>query len=405
MDYQFPKIEHINDVLPAIKDSNEFIVAQKDGYQIINYVVAYDDTFPSINTVGLACGDCEHIGIFETTADYYAALRRECRGLIFDMEGNLINRRYHKFFNVNEREETAINQINWNNPHKILEKLDGSMVSPCSVNGYIRWMTKMGITDTSMEAESFVAQNPKYTNMAKEMLDLGYTPIFEWCSNKNRIVLDYPEDNLILTAVRNIITGEYLTQLNLLKLGDQYNIPVVKSYDIPKAGTELMEIIRNTENTEGVVVRFDNGHMIKIKSDWYVRIHKIKSLLGQERDLVALILNNELDDLLPILPTDDVSKIKKFQTELMDNIKNYSERLIVDTIHYRTNFDRKTFALTTATELDPLWRSLIFKFWENDSIQELSYQAIVDIILKNSSNNQSYAKVKEAFLKDVNYQT
>ena len=39
MIYSFPRIEHIDDVLPAIQDSPEFIVVEKDGYKIVNYVV------------------------------------------------------------------------------------------------------------------------------------------------------------------------------------------------------------------------------------------------------------------------------------------------------------------------------------------------------------------------------
>ena len=46
MNYDFPKIMHINDVLPAIKDSPEFIVVEKEGYQVVNYVVMTPETFP-----------------------------------------------------------------------------------------------------------------------------------------------------------------------------------------------------------------------------------------------------------------------------------------------------------------------------------------------------------------------
>lgn len=201
MNYNFPEIKHINEVLPAIDGSVEFIVVDKGDYKVINYVVMNDDTFPEIHGMHTLAGPVDPI---------MNAIRRECRGLVFDQNGVLINRRFHKFFNVNERPETALEKIDWSKPHYILEKLDGSMVSPCKINGHIRWMTKMGITDTSMEAEYFVATHPEYQLFADEMLSSGYTPIFEWVSNKNRIVLDYPEDNLILTAIRNMYNGRYL---------------------------------------------------------------------------------------------------------------------------------------------------------------------------------------------------
>ena len=228
MQYPFAPIRHIDDVLPAIKDSPEFIVVEKDGYTVINYVVAGHDTFPDI---AIDWSDLDNPGYY-SQEDHYAAIRRECRGLIFGEDGRIINRRYHKFFNVNERDETALNRILFSESHYVLEKLDGSMVSPCFVKGHLRWMTKMGITDTSMEAEAFVASRPDYTELAEHYLEHGFTPIFEWCSNKNRIVLDYPEDRLVLTAMRDMYTGLYMLHDSLDAIGRRYGIEVVKAYDV-----------------------------------------------------------------------------------------------------------------------------------------------------------------------------
>ena len=328
MNYAFPKIYNIDDVLCAIEGSPEFIVAEKDGYKVVNYVVATHETFPSVEGEDTPEGG-------DISYAYHAMLRRECRGLLFDLDGKLINRRYHKFFNVNEREETAIHAIDWSRPHVILEKLDGSMVSPCYVNGHLRWMTKMGITDTSMEAEAFVASRPDYAELAAHYLENGFTPIFEWCSNKNRIVLDYPEDRLVLTAMRENASGNYLLQDALEAIGRRYGIEVVEAYQ--HGDDEIVDQVRKWEDTEGVVVRFDDGHMVKIKSDWYVRIHKIKSLLGQERDVVKLILNNELDDLLPVLPREDVERVEKFQVDLMEQL-----RLSAGTAYRDWETDRKS---------------------------------------------------------------
>lgn len=391
MNYEFPKIYDIDDVLWAIKDSPEFIVAEKDGYKVVNYVVATQDTFPAVR-------------FDETVKEIVAAkTRRECRGLVFDLEGKLINRRYHKFFNVNEKDETQLDKIDWNKPHVILEKLDGSMVTPCYVNGHIRWMTKMGITDTSMEAEAFVASRLEYVKFAAEMIKDGITPIFEWCSNKNRIVLDYPEDRLVLTAIRKLSTGQYGKYDELKWLADRHGIEFVNAWDSRITHDVLLKIVRQSENIEGVVVRFDDGHMVKIKADWYVRIHKVKSLLGQERDVVKLILNNELDDLLPVLPKEDVERVEKFQSAMSTELRRQAISMSVLIDHIRSGMDRKTFALEHSSELNPVWKSMVFKFWDLECNEHLTYAAIVAMIIQNCGNNASYAKVKEAFLKDVNY--
>lgn len=187
----YPEIRHINDILPYIQDSPEFIVAEKEGYKVLNYVVATHDTFPS--------GDIH---------------RRECRGLIFDSETGKITRRpLHKFHNIGEREDTMLDNIDFSKSHKIFEKLDGSMIAPFEIgigSGIIRFGTKMGVTDVSMQAEVFVSENPRYMNFAKWCISNEITPIFEWVSNQQRIVLDYPKDDLILIAARHMVTGEYI---------------------------------------------------------------------------------------------------------------------------------------------------------------------------------------------------
>jgi RNA ligase len=254
-----------------------------------------------------------------------------------------------------------------------------------------------------MEAEAFVATHPEYTEYVKDLLDEGITPIFEWCSNKNRIVLDYPEDRLVLTGLRSFWMGHYFTYQEMVDDAKPYGIPVVEAYSWNSKPNELIDWIRQNEDTEGVVVRFDDGHMVKIKTDWYVRIHKVKSLLGQERDVVSLILNNELDDLLPVLPKEDVERVEKFRDALAKKLSWESEWLRDLIITVRSAMDRKTFAMEEAPRLNPVRRGMIFSFWDKEVNEHLTYQAIVAMILKNCGNNGSYAKVKEAFLKDVDY--
>ena len=203
MNYEFPVIQHLDDVLPAIEGRDEFVVAKRDWGTVVNYLVSMADTFPEVRTTGGSVKMREE-------ADRIKAIRRECRGLLFYPDGRIMSRRLHKFFNVNERDETAAHKIDLGQPHVILEKLDGSMITPVYTDAGVRWGTKMGITTVSMLAEEFVAQRPQYQRMAEWCLENGKTAIFEWTSRKQRIVVDYPEDNLVLIAVRDNVTGEYL---------------------------------------------------------------------------------------------------------------------------------------------------------------------------------------------------
>lgn len=194
MHYTFPEIRTISDVLPHIEGREEFIVAEREGYTVINYVVAMANTFDMTGVDDLG-----------------GAIRRECRGLKFAPNGEIAARPFFKFFNVGEREETQPHLIDMSQSHVIMEKMDGSMIHPMVVGGCIRWMTKMGITEVAMQAEAFIAKNVKYKDFAAWCIKEKLTPIFEWTSPFNQIVLPYENDQLTLLAVRENVSGKFLS--------------------------------------------------------------------------------------------------------------------------------------------------------------------------------------------------
>ena len=298
MNYDFPQITHIDDVLPHIYGKDEFRVMEKDWYTVVNYAVAFEETFQ--------WNSDEPVG---------SAVRRECRGLIFDVNGVLISRPYNKFFNIGEKEETQLNKVNLYEPHIVLEKLDGSMIRPIPTPEGFRLATKAGITHVAMNAEVFVADKPHYATFINKCIQKGMTPIFEWCSRKNRIVVDYPEDQLILTGIRDNDTGSYVTYEIMKSYATAWNIPVVKAVD----GLSVQNIdlfvkqVREWDDGEGIVLRFDTGHMVKVKADDYVLRHKSKDSINQEKNVLQTILNDSVDDLVPLLTPEDADRLKRFQ--------------------------------------------------------------------------------------------
>ena len=110
MNYEFPEIRTIDDVLPHIEGRSEFIVAEREFGTVINYVVSMATTFDMTGPDDLG-----------------GAIRRECRGIKFGLDGHIIARPFHKFFNVGEREETLPNNLDFSADHTVFTKLDGSM--------------------------------------------------------------------------------------------------------------------------------------------------------------------------------------------------------------------------------------------------------------------------------------
>jgi RNA ligase len=341
MNYAFPKIKTIQDVLDDINGYDEIRVIEKDWYTVINYAVALEDTFK-----------------WDSEDPYASSIRRECRGLIFDTAtGNLISRPYHKFFNAGEKEETQLNRINLYEPHVVLEKLDGSMIRPIPTKEGFLLATKAGITDISQQAEVFIVDKSNYNTFINKCIQKGTTPIFEWCSRKNRIVIDYPEDQLILTGMRYNDTGKYVDYEIMKSYATSWNIPVVKAVDgLAVQNIDLfVKQVREWEDNEGIVLRFDTGHMVKVKADDYVLRHKSKDSISQEKNVLQTILDDSVDDLVPLLTPEDAERIQRFQNAFWASVEDVSYEMAQKFLSGNTVYpDKKDFAVQfVQKKIDP----------------------------------------------------
>lgn len=362
---KFEEIRNINDVLPHL-DTKNFIVANKEGYTVINYILPDKETFPEEDTLS-------------------SRMRIECRGIIFcNVTGNILRRPYQKFFNLGERESLSLNNLSNKESGIIFEKIDGSMIAPFILNGAIVWGTKMGATHITPRVEQFVSDKPQYRDFVLNCIQGQYTPIFEWTHPEDRIVIDYGKDpKLTLVAIRHMITGEYADLVTLNTMCSRYNIPLVGMITDNGLSDSFVEIARKQEEGEGYVVHFQNGNKIKIKNEWYCQIHKAKSYLTKERHVVELILSQKIDDLKSLLLSDDLKALEEFEA-------NFSKRLsglihtVLQNLHlaHKKYPTKKDFAL--CTEQIPKWlRSQMFKHWDVPIHDMHSYTNAIPYVCKS----------------------
>lgn len=388
MHYQFPYIDHLDQVLEAIDGVDGFIVARRDWGTVVNYVQMGPDMFPEVHT----SGGSDRMREQQTRLK---AIRRECRGLIFNLDGRLTSRPLHKFFNQGEKRETLLENIDLSKPHVILEKLDGSMIRPIpNAVGYVLG-TKMGPTDVAAQAENFLRKAPNIDRFIRDTLEQGYTAIFEWCSRQQRIVIDYPRDRLVLIAVRHIHSGEYMSYWQMQELAAEYELDLVKAY----AGTiesmqHLVEITCGLEDQEGWVIRWDDGHMCKIKADAYVRIHRAKDALLQEKNLIELMLTEKLDDVKAFLPQADLDRIEAYERQFWLGIQDTARGWQQAYMDVRQQFgnDRKTFALKHADRLDAFERNTVFKAWDKPDFDWRA--AVLDVIGKHLGSQTKVDEIR-----------
>jgi RNA ligase len=387
MFYDFPQGLTLEETRAVIRAHNArvgtdcFIEADRGCHVIFNYVVSFDGSFPQPDPEGDLALNREY------------AILRECRGLVFETTyGMPIARRYHKFFNVNEKSFTQAHLIDWSQPHVVLEKLDGSMIAPFPHTGRpggVAWGTKMGFTDVSRPVEAFVAARPEYARLFWSAYDSGFTPIFEWCSRQQKIVVDYPEERLVLTALRSLNDGRYLDHVELQRVADTHGVPVVGIIaDSPHEIADLIATARALEGEEGYIIRFDNGHMLKIKGEWYVQVHRTKDLLNLEKDVWALILGDTLDDAKALMDPDDRARVERFETDLLAAVVNKAEflSLFVECAK-AVGDDKRSFAASIAAHPD---RGLLFAMWDGKNPVEV----VKDFLRKNCNTGPKIDSIR-----------
>lgn len=125
-----------------------------------------------------------------------------CRGLITDGEGNIIARPFKKFFNWDEPDAKY--------PKKskrvdVYEKMDGSLGILYWI-GDTPWIATRG-SFTSEQAIWSTCMFRKYANY--DSFDKSLTYLFEIIARWNRIVVDYPNNNLTLLAIYDRTGKEY----------------------------------------------------------------------------------------------------------------------------------------------------------------------------------------------------
>ncbi len=314
MNHRFPTITHIMDILPYVEGREDMVVGERDGFTFIDYVITLPDTFQDPDEPG--------ISLEEQSA---RIMRMECRGIKFYApSGTIAARPFHKFFNVGERAWTMPHVIDWSEPFEILDKMDGSMIHPLWLNGEVHFCTRMGITDVAIPALAHAwamdrAGQSKYREFLEICEEKGWTPLFEWCSRKQRIVIDHPMDRLVLTGIRHKVSGYYVETFQMI--GEQFNIPVVGSWGGAWEGFDsFRDHVKSLVDAEGYVLRWQNGHMAKTKGDWYCAIHRAMDAVHWEKDVVELLLDKALDDVLPNLLPSDRDRLERFQTAFWNGV-------------------------------------------------------------------------------------
>lgn len=169
--------------------------------------------------------------------------------------------------------------------------------------------------------------------------DKKITYVFELTSIHNKVVVEYDKTYVTLIAMRNKITG--------IELSVQNNkffpvIPTVWNLDIFEQIKTFVDTFSPNE-FEGFVLCDKNFNRIKIKNSKYVLAAHLKdSTINSTRNLLRAILNNTIDDIIPLCNTELQNKILNLQEKTKQFI--YKSQQKFDTWNLNATND-KEFAL------------------------------------------------------------
>lgn len=268
---------------------------------------------------------------------------RACRGLIFNARsGEVLARPFQKIHNWDEAEAP---RITWDAPlFSWSDKEDGSLgIMYRRPDGLYAIATRGSFaSDQAVHATDVISD--ALPEQAIEMMDAGYTPLFEIVYPENRIVLDYGgRDELIPLGYIHIETGAY-----------------VPSYT---NGIRTFDDIRqdlSRDNAEGWVVWLDPYKAVKIKQADYIELHRVVTGLNR-KSIWRAMSEYRYPELLDAVPDELYDYVESVHDDLAEQFMVIEAK--VEEYYYAAGADagtQKQFALNVQEQVPRYLQGLVF---------------------------------------------
>lgn len=255
------------------------------------------------------------------------SIYRECRSVVIDIENEeLVLSPFRKFFNLNEVEENKlenlVDKISKSKTVEVSNKLDGSMQNARWYKDKIFMTGSMALDKSESwrleEGYEMLTEN----HIAMLQKNQIYTFMFEYISLKDAHVVLYKKEDegLHLIGVRDTLTGKQFSYSEVLEIAKKYNVSCVtlENKTIDQLLQE-MKVIESHEK-EGWVLNID-GHLVKIKCDDYVNIHRLLDKVSSVNVIIESIAEDKYDDLVSKIPDKYKDRVKNIARLIFDYMK------------------------------------------------------------------------------------
>ena len=234
----------------------------------------------------------------------------ELRGLTFVDNERFLS--LHKFFELNQAPNSMYEDVKNKKIIKVVEKIDGSLLQPILIDGKIYFKTKLNFDAyQAKRANEIMLKNPNLKTYILECFKNNKIPLFEYISEKSQVVMDYAKEELINIQIRDLNTGEY--DLDFEKKASSYGLKTPKKFNFNSLDDILNESKKN-RNIEGWVVIFEDMQFLKVKTDEYLKRHKIIGKIQPHEVISSIIDRDKIYE--------EILNKKSEKYEIYSNIKN-----------------------------------------------------------------------------------
>ncbi len=231
-----------------------------------------------------------------------------CRGIIFDLNKNLIARPFPKFFNLNQYNDDIPLE-----PFTVYEKVDGSL-GILYFHEEKPYIATKGSFDSDQALIATDMLHKMYTDSIS-YLNKDYTYLFEIIYPENRIIVNYGDKkSLTLLGVIDTSSGKELDINDFSRL----QFPIVKKYEEFQSVDMIKKILNEKiENQEGFVIHFKNGLRIKCKYEEYIKLHSFVSKFSIKKIWEMLKDNISFEEYIDKLPDELYQVFEKNKANLI----------------------------------------------------------------------------------------
>lgn len=221
------------------------------------------------------------------------------RSLITDKEGNVLSSGFPKFFNYGEKLECYPSPEDFND-WKLEDKIDGSLLIVDYVNDRFSMRTRGTVTYTLQEnAKDFELLPEKYPKIIEFLKENSHLSLLFEIVTPNNVIVVRPQqiEFYFIGAINKngmcVVSSSDLVDI-WRKIGQ---MPIPQSYSFLNTNNlaKIAETIKNWKGKEGIVISYNNGqNRIKLKSDWYLFCHRVKSQLNSQNNLIEYYVDSEM---------------------------------------------------------------------------------------------------------------